>query len=1260
MDYNYEALDEKTFQKLCQALIVAQYPNAQSMPVGQPDGGRDAFDSNPDSRNDGFTVFQVKFALDPKSKNARDAIQALIETELPKIKRLIERGATRYVFITNVSGTSHLDVGSIDTLNQTLTHELSLPSSIWWRDDIDRRLDNSLDIKFSFPRILRATDVLPLFLENSRTTKAWEAELPLKNYMATQYEIEKEVKFKQVDIKHRITDLFVDIPLAQKQHRSKNPWATTPSHSRSSSRLEEYIGELNHYQHRDFTSRLSFRHGGHAAGFLLQMPFTQGISRFVVEGAPGQGKSTVTQFICQVHRIRLLNKDSDLEKLNDEHRIAPLRLPFRIDMRDYSEWLAGRHPFSSSSAIHVPPEGSRSLESFIVMQMNWNSGSVPITMDSLTELLVRSHSVVVLDGFDEVADIAERKRVVTEVCTAPERFSTKVQSMQMVVTSRPSAFANSPGFPEHEWNHLELRDLNFSDIEHYRDKWIVSQRLDPSDAARLSLTLEKQLDRPHIRNLARNAMQLAILLHLMYMQGAALPDRRTALYDEYIKVFFNREAEKSSVVREYRNLLLSIHGFLAWLLHTQAEGGQGSGRIEKEKMRREVKNYLAIQDHDTTLVGELFKGTVERIGALVSRVQGVYEFEVQPLREYFAARYLYTTSRYSPVGHQVSGTRPDRFSALARGFYWTNVTRFFCGFYDIGELSGLVDGISELDEQDGYSMISGPRRLAMMLLSDHVFSEAPRPTKRLISFIVKDPQFYQFVMVNGQDAYLDLQIPVRAGRRFLVDCCVQMLESGVDPVRKRMLLEVITQNSDKKFLKSYWLERFKQGKILDDPLDELGAFRLLSGFSNEEIEDISGLDDDFRIHWFVQGGRFDKLVESPILYEKAIELFFAGKLGEVIRWFFDSTSVSSLEFLSLIFHPFFLGEVFGSEQSGPAIDVALDHSGPIEHSDALIRLQRWNSEYPDDILSSYTQLILANFGRDVEVLRCDLEPWCEIVDGGFDQSSSTSLIARVAVVAISSRADPSAGNWDPEGFKATKGLVQRLFYARHKCDDFGWWQARLEDCMDDGGVVELAVLVRWGEASLLLRLRSRLNRIVDRFTSEEWTDLWIMTRSVGRSIRELGQAISEDWFNNAGHLSARLGLLLLGRVEGRSVIRAISRKVFVKYNRLDGYMLRHAAEAELGVAEVLDNPSAEIDWEHISSLSRRARSIGLDVLWPGPASRWSVKVPKLVASGVLKDSDRHCPQVVAVCEESYAALVAESQPKILELAQQGEWFRPVE
>ena len=56
--------------------------------------------------------------------------------------------------------------------------------------------------------------------------------------------------------------------------------------------------------------------------------------------------------------------------------------------------------------------------------------------------------------------------------------------------------------------------------------------------------------------------------------------KRTTLYEEYMKLFFNREAEKSAIVRDHRELLLSIHGVLAWVLHTQAEQG-GGGSITK-------------------------------------------------------------------------------------------------------------------------------------------------------------------------------------------------------------------------------------------------------------------------------------------------------------------------------------------------------------------------------------------------------------------------------------------------------------------------------------------------------------------------------------------------------------------------------------------------------------------------------------------------------------------------------------------------------
>ena len=189
-------------------------------------------------------------------------------------------------------------------------------------------------------------------------------------------------------------------------------------------------------------------------------------------------------------------------------------------------------------------------------------------------------------------------------------------------------------------------------------------------------------------------------------------------------------------------------------------------------LREAIRTYLETEEHDSQLAGELVKGTVERVGALVSRVEGMFEFEVQPLREYFAARHLYQTAPYSPVGHARKGTRPDRFDALARSFYWTNVTRFFCGFYDVGELGSLVDGITELNDKSKYNLINRPRRLAMMLLSDQVFSQAPKAIKRLIAFIAAEPGFQRLTSASTQQLRRDMSLPAKAGGSALFVACV--------------------------------------------------------------------------------------------------------------------------------------------------------------------------------------------------------------------------------------------------------------------------------------------------------------------------------------------------------------------------------------------------------------------------------------------------------------------------------------------------------
>ena len=135
------------------------------------------------------------------------------------------------------------------------------------------------------------------------------------------------------------------------------------------------------------------------------MPLRKGVTRFVLEGAPGQGKSTVTQYLCQVNRLRVLDKSRELERVGNDYRSGMIRAPLRLDLRDYAVWINGRHPYSADGVIPASVRSNPSLESFLAMQISWESGASPITEDELLQFLERSHCVIVLDGFDEVADI---------------------------------------------------------------------------------------------------------------------------------------------------------------------------------------------------------------------------------------------------------------------------------------------------------------------------------------------------------------------------------------------------------------------------------------------------------------------------------------------------------------------------------------------------------------------------------------------------------------------------------------------------------------------------------------------------------------------------------------------------------------------------------------------------------------------------------------------------------------------------------------
>jgi hypothetical protein len=234
MDHHLENLGPERFQQLCQALLVKEFPNVTCLPVAQPDGGRDALRHLGESQSGKFAAYQVKFSRNPlPGDEARRWVLNMADGEIEKVRKLIERGASQYLLITNIAGTAHLDAGSIDRLHAKLTSKLGVPAQCWWRDDVNRRLDGSWDVKLRYPEVLSGQDFLRLLLDSTAGQEQERRRRAVSAFLADQYAEDVEVKFKQVELHNKLLDLFVDLPfrliLRSDEARARDLAASFPS-----------------------------------------------------------------------------------------------------------------------------------------------------------------------------------------------------------------------------------------------------------------------------------------------------------------------------------------------------------------------------------------------------------------------------------------------------------------------------------------------------------------------------------------------------------------------------------------------------------------------------------------------------------------------------------------------------------------------------------------------------------------------------------------------------------------------------------------------------------------------------------------------------------------------------------------------------------------------------------------------------------------------------------------------------------------------
>lgn len=1101
MRYDLESLGPERFQELCQALIVAVHPRAQAFPVAQPDGGRDIVVW---VGEDTQAVYQIKFVRNPLSTHEPHKwLESVVAAEAPKVARLLDRGAKEYFLVTNVPGTAHLDHGSIDRVREILRARITIPSHCWWRDDIERRIDATPSIRWSFPSILVAGDLLSILDKSVERVSAGEKGT-LKAFLAEELSRESDVRFKQANLQQGIFDLFIDVPFA----RERGTFVFEPDEISSS-----VAGAATH---------------------LLRWPIGAVPEIILIEGGPGQGKSTTTQFICQLHRARLLNRTEMLEQVSPSLLNAPIRLPLKIDLRDLASWISGGDPFEyEPSSMGL----SRSIEGYLVGLIRDRSGGSSFTVESLRAAIAESPPILVFDGLDEVADRKIRARCVEEIKRTATRLRESAPSLFTIVTSRPMSLpANTSRGGD--FLRMPLGHVTRAMAVEYAERWTKARGLSKADTQTIKNFFGIKLDEPHIVELAKNPMQLAILLSLVHVKGSSLPDKRTALYDTYVEVFFSREAEKSEIVRANYELLREIHGYCALQMHSRAETNRSTGRISERDLRTMLYEYLRREEHDTSLVDDLLQGVVERVVALVSRIEGTFEFEVQPLREYFAARHLYDTAPYSPAGDEKSDTRTDRFEAMMQNPHWFNVLRFYAGCYSKGELSSILDGLqAAADASPANSVL--PRSLASTLLGDWVFSQHRRLVKEVVEFTLDRGTFpHLLALWQRSSAEGALRLPEKFGGDLVAKAVLDLIRMQAGADYQAAAIRVARKNCSFADVEREFVAGFDRADTAEEREAIAVAsvyFGLGSKFLPEVISHDAATVSSEVLRAFVKAGKAHLLEKShPNLVPSCLQIAVNSPMdGTQIR---SGTTgiVAAVSWAWAMIPDEFSIDAFRSPV--PMERLVLQRRRRGLHIGDVDGVSVFGSDFSGRT-EELTKVIVSELQKDGAEWSTSLEPWRAVVQTGRRVTADGWVWWYLASLASGIRNGGERGRVDSDG---SDGAC--VDFCRKVRMDSGRGDL-LKHCVQHGGHARVAAVL----IALLTYRNDHIERnavmlesSIDSMSDSEWTGLsWALRRHLG-AFRKGKVALPWDFRKCSDRI---LGVFLAARGMEDSLIRELRRRL---------------------------------------------------------------------------------------------------------------------
>ena len=753
VDYDLSKLNSRSFEHLVQSLAAKSIGPGIVVFGDGPDGGREAtFDGEvPYSTDgnpwDGYGVFQAKFLTRSRgSKEDGDWAIAQLDRELAKYSEPKSelRIPDYFVFATNVVLTAVKDTGSKDKALARLEdfrkkHSLQA-YDVWDYDKIRVLLDNNDDVRRGYAAFVTAGDVLSQIIDrlNLQTPDFGET---LCNFLQKELLNDEFVRLGQAgygsDDRIPLARVFVDL-----HTRSE----LSGGGARDGDLGDEYGYEDSWFEpeHAGFIKQiLTVSAERLDPRSLADQPLGQypepgenqlSKGRFVLIGGPGQGKTTVGQFVCQIFRASIISQrppetlsletkaalkliQSHCEDEGIDSSLVP-RFPFRIVLNEFASALSG-----------TSPRPVNSVYSYLAQQIHTRTER-EVSVDDIKQWLAHYPSLVIFDGLDEVPSSSNRDQVLESIREFWVDADILNADVLAIATSRPQGYNEdfSPAFYEHQ-------SLVYLDEElghHFAERLVDARYGTDADRKRIVLgRLERAFDSESTSHLMGTPLQVTIMTALVDRMGQP-PEARWNLFKAYYDVIYQREVERnipaSELLRSYKPDINAIHNQVALLLQIDSERtGLTDAKLSSQRFIALVDERLKGEGHNgenlENLKREIVAAAVERLVFLVGLESDQVGFEIRSLQEFMAAESL------------MEGGDEDvevRLREIAPIPNWRNVFLFASGkcFADRQHLRDMVLSIcTRMNERQG-DQIAGIHLagsgLAIELLDDGLSRHQPK------------------------------------------------------------------------------------------------------------------------------------------------------------------------------------------------------------------------------------------------------------------------------------------------------------------------------------------------------------------------------------------------------------------------------------------------------------------------------------------------------------------------------------------------------